>query len=204
MAGASSRVLKKGSLSSAPTAEALIAAARERAGEIRAAAEAEGERLRREASEQLRLARLAAVEAGHAEGMARAAVALVRVAELRDAKVAELDTAVVELALDIARRLVGRELGASPGDVIGVARRALRAAAGLGDVVLRAAPPDLPAVREESGVLARLVERGSLTVVEDATLAAGEVIVESAGGRVDARISAQLDAFRRALLAEGG
>jgi flagellar biosynthesis/type III secretory pathway protein FliH len=59
-------------------------------------------------------------------------------------------------------------------------------------------------VRGEIGLLARLVERGSLTVVEDATLAAGEVIVESAGGRVDARISAQLDAFRRALLAEGG
>jgi flagellar biosynthesis/type III secretory pathway protein FliH len=62
---------------------------------------------------------------------------------------------------------------------------------------------DLARVRAASDALAQLVERGSLAVAEDPTLQAGEVIVESAGGRVDARIGAQLDAFRRALQGEG-
>src|SRR5512133_3909694 len=202
MVGASSRVLKKGSLPAAPTADELLAAARERAGAILSEAAAEAERMRVEAGEQLRRARHEAVEAGHAEGMARAAAALARVAELRDANAAELDAVAVELALDIAQRLVGRELSTTPGAVIGVAERALRVAAGRGDVVLRVAPPDLPAVREASGALARSIERGALTLVEDSTLAVGEVIVESVGGRVDARVAAQLDAFRRALQAE--
>src|SRR5512133_3449232 len=202
MAGASSRVLKKGSPPAAPTADELLAGARERAGELLAAAAAEADRIRLEAGEQLRLARHAAVEAGYAEGMARAAAAMARVAALSDAKAAELDAVVVELALDVARRLVGRELSTTPDAVIGVAERALRVAAGRGDVVLRVAPADLPSVREASGALARSIERGSLTVVEDSTLAVGEVVVESVGGRVDARVAAQLDAFRRALQAE--
>jgi flagellar biosynthesis/type III secretory pathway protein FliH len=122
--------------------------------------------------------------------------------EIREAKLAELDAAVVEVAVEIARRILGRELTASPGTVVDVARRALRVASGCGDIVLRAAPEDAAALREAEGVLRRLVERGSLSVVEDAGLGRGEVVVESSGGRVDARIDAQLDSFRRALQAE--
>lgn len=181
----------------------LVAAARQRASEIVAAAEAEAVRVRSAASDEVGRARLAGSQEGHAEGMARAAAALALAAEVRDARLAELDGVVVEVALGIASRLVDRELSTSAEAVLGVARRALRAAAGCGDIVLRVAPTDLASVREASGALAQLVERGSLAVADDPTLQAGEVIVESTGGRVDARIGAQLDAFRRALEAEG-
>jgi flagellar biosynthesis/type III secretory pathway protein FliH len=64
------------------------------------------------------------------------------------------------------------------------------------------APDDLATVREAEGPLQRLVEQGSLSISEDPALQRGEVIVETCGGRVDARIGAQLEAFRRALRAE--
>jgi len=199
-------MLKRGSLDgTAPfaSAEGLLATARARATEVIAAAEAEAGRLRATVAEEVRLARLAGAKEGHAEGMARAAAALAMAAEAREARLAELDGAVVEVALEIAHRLVGRELSTTADSVLGVARRALRAAAGCGDIVLRVASGDLARVRAASDALAQLVERGSLAVAEDPTLQAGEVIVESAGGRVDARIGAQLDAFRRALQGEG-
>jgi flagellar biosynthesis/type III secretory pathway protein FliH len=201
MGGSSSRVLKKGC--SAPTAggaaDELVEAARERAGKIVAAAESEAEALRAGAAEGVERARRAAVEAGYAEGLARAAAALALVAEARAERLAALDSVVVEVALDVARRIIGQELAAAPGAAVEMGRRALRAAAGCGDVVLRVAGADLAAVREAGDALARLVERGSLTLLEDHSLAPGEVVVESAAGRVDARVDAQLEAFRRAL-----
>jgi flagellar biosynthesis/type III secretory pathway protein FliH len=181
----------------------LLAQAHERAREIIMAAEAAAAAVRGGAAEELRRARLAASADGHAEGMARAAAALALAADVREAKLAELDGALIEVALEIARQLVGRELAAAPEAIVDVAKRALRVAAGTGDIVLKVAPADLATIRDAGGSLRALVEQGSLALSEDAGLLAGEVVVESAGGRVDARIAAQLDAFRRALQAEG-
>lgn len=206
MNGSGSRVIKKGASRSAapvPTPEELLAGARERAQQILATAEADAARLRAAAGDDARAERLAAVAEGRAEGMGLAAAALARVAEVRDARLAEVDAAVVDVALEIARRLVGQELAARPEAVLDVARRALRASVGAGDVLLRVAPGDVAAVRDASPSLGDALERGSLAVVEDPALERGEVIVEAVGGRVDARIPAQLEAFRRALHAEG-
>ncbi|HSM92057.1 MAG TPA: FliH/SctL family protein [Anaeromyxobacteraceae bacterium] len=198
MSGARPRVIKQGTPAAA--SEDPLAAVEARARAMLADAERDAARILASAAE----VRLAAVAAGHAEGMATAAAALARVAEVREERLAALDGIVAEVALDVARRVIGEALAANAEAVRAMARRALRAAASGGDVVLRVASADLTTVREAHGDLAALVERGSLTVLEDPSLARGEVVVESAGGRVDARIDAQLDAFRRALQAEGG
>lgn len=199
------RILKKGS---APrrdaSADELLAAAQRRSHEIVAAAEDAAKALRAAATADAAQARAAAVADGHAEGLGKAAAALARVAEAREARLTEIDGAVVEVALDVARRILERELATSPSAVVDVAKRALRAAVGSGDVVLRVSPEDEPAVREADDALRRLVERGSLSVVEDPRIGRGEVVVETVGGRVDARIDAQLESFRRALHAEAG
>jgi flagellar assembly protein FliH len=207
MAGAPPRVLKKGSIPATPgtaSADALLTTARERSREILAAAEAEAERLRAGAIAEVSEARSAAAAAGFAEGRGLAAAILARAGEVREAKLAELDGAVVEVAIEIARRIVGRELATRPDAVLDVARRALRAAAGSGDIVLRVATGDLAAVREADDELRGLLERGALSLAEDPTLARGEIVVEACRGRIDARIDAQLEAFRKALRAEGG
>lgn len=205
MSGGNGRVLKKGSElpgAGARGRDGAIQAAEEAAGRIIAEAEAHAAAVRARADVEAGLARSAARAEGHADGLARAAASMAMAAQVREAKLAELDAAVVEVALEVARRVVGRELVTSPQTVLDVARRALRAAAGAGDILLRVAPEDLGMVREGEGPLRTLLEQGTLSISEDPALQRGEVVVETSGGRVDARIGAQLEAFRRALRAE--
>lgn len=205
MSGTGSRVIKRGALApdTGPgSRDDLLAGAHARALEIVSAAEFEATAIREGAAEELRRAMLDASAAGHAEGMGRAAAALALAADIREARLTELDGEVVEIALEVARRLVGRELAAAPEAVVDVAKRALRAAAGTGEILLRVATDDLATVNCAGELLRALVERGSLAIAEDPGLQRGEVVVESAGGRVDARIAAQLEPFRRALRME--
>jgi flagellar assembly protein FliH len=205
MSAPGSRVIKRAA--PAPDAgsgnpEELLAAACARAREIVVTAEAEAAEIRGGAAEELRRARFEASEAGHAEGTARAAAALALATSVREARLAELEGELIEIALGVARRIVGQELSSSPEAVVEMARRALRAAAGGGEIRLRVAAGDLATVTAADGQLRSLVERGSLAIVEDPGLASGEVVVEVAGGLVDARIDAQLEPFRRALAEE--
>ena len=204
MVNATRRVLKKGEAQApCPSCEDPLSAV-ERAKEILSAAEGEAAEVRRLAQADAARLRLEAEADGYADGMARAAAALARTAEARSARLAELEGEVVETALEIARQIVGRELLGSTDAVVASARRALRAAAGAGDILVRVAPGDLSTLRDAGPSLKGLIEGGALAIAEDGGLARGEVIVESAGGRVDARVAAQLDAFRRALQAEEG
>jgi flagellar biosynthesis/type III secretory pathway protein FliH len=206
MSGGNGRILKKGceapGTAASPGRAASLQGAQERAQRIIAEAEAHAVAVRAKAEEEAGLALSAARAAGHAAGLAQAAASMAIAAQVREAKLAELDAAVVEVALEVARRVVGRELATSPQAVLDVARRALRAAAGAGDILLRVAPEDLETVRGAEGPLRTLLEQGSLSIAEDPALQRGEVVVETSGGRVDARIGAQLEAFRRALRAE--
>jgi flagellar assembly protein FliH len=200
-----SRVIKRAA--PAPDAsggdpEELLAAACARAREIVVTAEAEAAEIRGGAAEELRRATSEAREAGHAEGLARAAAALALATSAREARLAELEGELVEIALGVARRIVGRELTSSPEAVVEMAKRALRAASGVGEIRLRVSVGDLATVTAADGHLRALTERGSLAILEDPGLASGEVVVEVAGGLVDGRIDAQLEPFRRALAEE--
>ncbi len=203
--GPNSRVIKKGAPGAEPDPprpDEVLSAATEQARQIVSDAQSQAAAIREGIDAEVQRARLEARAAGHAEGVALAAAALARCAEVREARLADVEGAVIDVALEIARQIVGRELAAAPETVVDVARRALRAAAGTGDVRLRVAAADLATVGTAEGALGALVDRGALHVVEDAGLRQGEVVVEAAGGRVDARISAQLEAFRKALEAE--
>lgn len=202
MSGSPPRILKKGAALPA-NPEELLATARERARLLVGEAEAEAEARRASARREAVEVHAAALAAGHAEGMGRAAAALARVAEVGAARMAMLEAVVLDVALEVASRVLGRELAAAPDAGPEAARRALRAARGSGEVVLRISPEDRAAIAQDAGALRGLVERGALTVAEDPSLAHGEVIVEAEGGRVDARVEAQLEHFRRALEAEG-
>jgi flagellar biosynthesis/type III secretory pathway protein FliH len=206
MSGGTGRILKKGSADPGAAiprvVEGAVLEARARASQIIAEAEAQAAAVRANADADAGRTLSSAREQGHADGLAQAAASMALAAQVREAKLAELDRAVVDVALEVARRVLGRELETSPQAVLDVARRALRAAAGAGDIVLRICPGDLPTVREAAGPLSTLVLQGSLAIVEDPGLQRGEVVVEAPGGRVDARIGAQLEAFRRALQSE--
>lgn len=196
------RVLKAGSAADWPRRRisGLEWQAGERAAAILADARAEVEALRRDAERELERLREDASRGGHAEGMARAAATLLHAEARRDGWLAAAEAEVVDLALEVARRLVGRELALDPGAVRAGAEAAVGAARGRRRATLRLHPAAAAALRGEEGPLAALGGLPSLELVSDPALAPGDAVVEAEGGAVDARLEVRLDAFRRALV----
>ena len=174
-------------------AREIVALAEERAREIRSAAEAERAGVR-----------AAALEEGRQAGFAAAAAALSAAAGARDRLLAGVEAEVVSLALDVARKVLGRELAQRPAAVADLAARGLAAVRDRPAVSLRVHPADLPALHDAQGTLAAILARApGLGLREDATLVPGSVVVETDAGRIDASVEAQLEALARALAPEG-
>jgi flagellar biosynthesis/type III secretory pathway protein FliH len=140
--------------------------------------------------------RAAAEAAGREEGMARAAAELAKGARERDRLIAACSGEVLDVAAAIAGRILGREV--QPGaDAVGAAGIALAELRGARRVNLRVSTGDLAGIRDAAGALGEAV--GRLRVVEDASLAAGEVVLEGEGARIDGRFPARIALLRRAL-----
>jgi len=170
----------------------LSDAADARASAVRAEAEADADRVRSTAREE-----------GHQEGLARAAAVLVAAAGARDRLLAAAEGEVAALALDIARKVLGRHVSGFPEAVVELASRALAEARERREVTLRVHPGDAAPLRAEAGALAAILLRAPLVLREDASVPSGGVVVETEAGRIDARIETQLQQLAGAL-AEAG
>lgn len=194
-----SRIVK-GDPAASRRIEGAVFDATARARTIVAEAEAAAERLRAEALAEREALRAEAVEAGRQEGLGRAAAALADAAAERERRLAGLSREVAGLALDVARRLLGRELTGDPAAVVDLAAQALAAARERREVTLRVNPADAPALRSAEGRLGALLLRApGLALREDPSIAPGGVVVETEAGTLDARVEAQLAALERAL-----
>ncbi len=163
--------------------------ARDEAGRIVDEARAEAASIRDKARAEGR-------EAGLAE--ASALVALARALRARALDAARDD--VVELAVDLARRVIGAELALRPEAVADVCAHALRLARRARDVVVRVHPDDLAAVTAARPALLEAAGRsGGVAFQSDPDVGRGGCIVESELGRVDARLEPQLAAIEQAL-----
>ncbi len=162
---------------------------------------AEEQRTPQARQEELALAR----EAGRAEGLAegekrrredsemeRSAVARLCAGFAKERKryFAEIEGEVVKLALGIAARVLRRESVMDPTLLKGVVKVALEKLGDVKGAVLRMNPADEEAWREA-------MEETGLEVVGDASLAAGELRLEAAGGVAELGIAAQLVEIER-------
>ncbi len=164
-----------------------------------AAAEAEARGIRAEAEASREAIRARAEEAGRQEGLARAAAVLASASAERVRRLAAVDREVVSIAIEVARKVLGRELAAGGGAVADLAGRALAEARERREVVLRVNPTDGPAVRAAEGRLGAVLLRARLLVREDAAVPPGGAVVDTEAGRIDAGIEAQLSQLERAL-----
>jgi flagellar biosynthesis/type III secretory pathway protein FliH len=174
------------------TAEAEAAQVRARAEEAAAALRAEAER--------------AGFEAGRQEGMAQVSALLLAARVQTERDLASAKDAAIVLARRMAERIVGRAVELSPelmGEIVAEALHASRARKGA--VVLRAHPDDLATVeRERPRWLARVAAGVDVRVVADPAIGRHGCVVETAVGRLDARLNTQLDALERALRGAAG
>lgn len=106
----------------------------------------------------------------------------------------------VEIAFQVARRIVEAELRSGPEPAISLARAAIRRAGESRQLVLRMHPEDALAVETAEGGAASLAPGvASIRVVPDPSLSRGDCVVEGDHGLVDGRLSTRLAQVRRAI-----
>ena len=178
--------------------ESPLAAAQAEADAIRAAARAEGHADGlaaglEEGRAQLAAA-LAALETAHAEVVA-----------LRDATAEAVERDAVELAVQLAEKIVAGTLDAAPERVLDVVRGALRRLSERRRVTVLVHPDDLELVRAAAdGFAAELGGIEHCDVQSERRLSRGGAVVRTDEGQVDASIETQLTRARELVAAELG
>jgi flagellar biosynthesis/type III secretory pathway protein FliH len=174
--------------------------ARAEAAALLARARADAEAMRAEAVAAREAARGEGFEAGRADGLAEAAVALAA-ARVEAARIVDAaEPMAIAVAARMAEKIVGRAVELAPETMAEIAGEALAACRpGAGAVRVRLHPHDLPAVEGALAALAARAPAAALELVADDAVGRHGCVIETPQGRVDARLETQLAALGRAL-----
>jgi flagellar assembly protein FliH len=163
----------------------------------------------REQAESLaQAAREQGFAAGYSEGVARAEAAVLdrlataeqivaQVHEAREEALASCERDLVELAFQIAEKVVRQRVAADPDTTLGVLEHALRKAFVRDGLTVLCNPADLERLSGASEILQTRV--GSLTglsLIGDRRISQGGVVVRTDAGDIDATIESQLERLR--------
>jgi flagellar assembly protein FliH len=106
----------------------------------------------------------------------------------------------LDLALEIARKVVREELKLQPAHVLAIVRDTLRRVQGFGRLRIRVNPLDVDLVRQNRPSLLQVVDGvEGIEIVEDRRVDQGGCIIETEQGVYDARIRTQLGEIERVL-----
>jgi flagellar assembly protein FliH len=144
----------------------------------------------------------AGVEAGtrRADAMLRRMAQTIEdISQLRKTMVHQTERQMVQLALLLAKRVVGRELALDVELVAAMAHVALERLGESGPATIRLNPEDYAALVVLRG---EAWEGAQVAITPDPALPRGGCVVDSEFGRVDASIEAQLGELSRALLGD--
>jgi flagellar biosynthesis/type III secretory pathway protein FliH len=133
--------------------------------------------------------------------MAQVSALLLAARARSEREMSEAKDAAIVLAGRMAERIVGRAVELAPelmGEIVAEALAGSRARAGR--LVLRVHPEDLALVEQQRPHwIGRVAAAVDLRVVPDPAVGRTGCVVETALGRLDARLSTQLEALERAL-----
>ena len=122
---------------------------------------------------------------------------------LRRREARHLEKEAVELALAVARKVVGQEIAARPEDVASLVRDGIRRLEHAGVLTIRMNPADLERMSDvPSQLLDGLADPGRVRFEADASISAGGCFIESEAGAVDARVERRFQVVQEALRAE--
>jgi len=114
---------------------------------------------------------------------------------------AGLEPEILKLALEIANKVVHREISESEDFVIQTIKSSLYQLRERQDLKIRVNPSDYDLVREHKDDISSACDGvRHLEVIEDRRVDQGGCIIETAGGQLDARIDTQLQEVERALM----
>lgn len=122
-------------------------------------------------------------------------------AQQRRELLAELRPYVVRLAVEIARRIVQRELRTDPGLIVRTTDTALEQVASASGVRVRVHPLDAELLQQTMSEMVPAPDRAAaIEVVPDGSIEQGGCVVESDRGIVDARLRTQFEEMQTSLL----
>ena len=114
-----------------------------------------------------------------------------------------LEKEVVELALQVARRVIRHELSVSKDTILCVVREAMNRVEDPGKIAIRLNPEDLKQIRGAGERFASVLDNlDSIQFEEDPGIECGGCYIQTDYGEIDARIQEQLRAVEEALRAE--
>lgn len=115
----------------------------------------------------------------------------------------DVETDLVQLALAVARKIVGYEVSLGPEAVTRIIRQALGRVEHAGRITIKLNPADLELLADiKPQLLNGLPEAGGAAFEADEGIARGGCLVETDGGEVDARIERQFQVVEEAFRAE--
>ncbi len=122
------------------------------------------------------------------------ALSLVNRAEKeRAARIHESEEEILKLAVDIAEKIIDKELSAEPEKWLGMIRKAAQKIAGATEVTIRIAPQDEAfLIQNLRAIRSGFTEAPLIQIKTDVTLKSGDFVIQSNLGHVDARINQQL------------
>ncbi|MBT9139440.1 MAG: hypothetical protein DDT30_00010 [Dehalococcoidia bacterium] len=196
-------------------ASEMLAAAARQSAEILTSASSECEELLHQSKMKILIleeeARKRGYDKGYLEGLGagqtvgiglqREAEAMLREAvEFRERVLERVEPQVVELAVCVAEKLVGRQLTIEPETVVTIVREALRLLNESGEILIRLHPGDLLLCQARLPDLqAEVRENSSLNLFADPQLPAGSCRVETNGALIECMLDERFVALRAAL-----
>ncbi len=175
-------------------ADRIMEDAQVQAAEIVSNAQAEAEELRAQAREE-----------GFQEGRSAGATELSETIASASARLSQIEAQAIpqlkELALTIAKKIIGKELQFHPDAVVDIVKQALaEKARQRREIFLRVNPEDLQIIREAKPDLLEVLSRcKEIGLREDPEVARYGVIIETDAGTIDAQLDTQLAVFERIL-----
>jgi len=126
------------------------------------------------------------------------ATAAAHTADLQTRILVEVEDHLLDLAVDIARKVIAQEVGAGRCDIEPIVREALDRAPPKRECVVHLHPDDLATI-EKAGDDKGDVHLAHLHLTADPTVGRGECVVETAEGTVEARTDDRLRQVRAAM-----
>lgn len=115
----------------------------------------------------------------------------------------DLENEMVRLALEVARKVVGREVRTDVETVAGIVRDAVNRVEHAEQITIRMNPADMQRLAElKPRLLDELAEAGRTRFEADASIASGGCRVESDSGDIDARLEQRFKVVEEAFQAE--
>jgi len=107
---------------------------------------------------------------------------------------------IIELSLNIASKVLARELEENPMVVLPIVKAALAKVCDQEQISIRVCPEDFELVIQAKRDLQIMVGReNALSIISDHTVSCGGCMIDTPYGTVDARIDTQLEAVKKAL-----